>query len=169
MALTVEDGSVVAGADTYISITDADTYISDYLNSTTWTAQSTASKERFLRRATQYVDNRYGPDWRGIKIGTDQLLDWPRVNALIENYIFDSDAIPVQLKRAVSEVAVKLNDGVALTTDNEDGNIESESVTVGPIKVMTDYAGIREPLSIFPDIDLIIAPLLSRTDKAVRI
>jgi len=169
MALIVEDGSVVANAESYISVANADTYIASYLNSSTWTAQSTASKERFLRRATQYVDNRYGPDFSGDRVDSDQVLDWPRANASIEGYLFESDAIPQQLKDAVCEVATKLNDGVLLTTDSEDGNIESEMVQVGPIKVDTEYVGTKEPLSVFPDVDLIIAPLLNRTDRAVRI
>lgn len=169
MALIVEDGSVVSGAESYTSVASADTYIANYLNSSTWVAQATADKERFLRRATQYIDNLYGPRFSGIKVGTDQSLDWPRANAEIEDYTFDSDAIPLQLEHAVAEVATKLNDGVALTTDGEDGNVTAEKVVVGPITVDTEYQGTKEAIAVLPDIDMIVAPLLNDTQRAHRI
>lgn len=169
MALIVEDGSVVSGAESYTSVASADTYIANFLNSSTWIAQATADKERFLRRATQYVDNLYGPRWSGIRIESDQLLDWPRANAQVENYLFDHDAIPLQLEHAVAEVAVRLNDGIALTTDSEDGNITAEKVKVGPITVDTEFQGTKVQITVIPDVDMIIAPLLDDTQRAHRI
>lgn len=77
MALTVEDGSVVSGADSYLSVDDADVYFSKHSSPVEWTEATTAQKEAALRYATQWLDINF--TWESDIYSTAQTLDWPRV------------------------------------------------------------------------------------------
>lgn len=77
MAFTVEDGTGIAGANSYASIADADTYFADR-GTGTWTG-SDAVKEGALIRATAYIDATYR--FVGIIVDRTQALAWPRYEA----------------------------------------------------------------------------------------
>ena len=84
MALTVEDGSLVSGAEAYASVAAADAYwaLRTHLAlSTTWAAATTAVREGALREAAEYLDGRYNQFYRGRRRGYVQGLEWPRVEA----------------------------------------------------------------------------------------
>jgi len=51
MALIIEDGTIIANADSYVPIADVDTYNDDYVADATWTALSTTLKEIAIRQA----------------------------------------------------------------------------------------------------------------------
>lgn len=73
MALTV-------GTNTYISLADADTYISENYPSTSteyvaWDGLSDADKEIYLKKATKKIDRQI---LRGIKAIDSQTLEFPR-------------------------------------------------------------------------------------------
>ena len=105
MALTVEDGSVVTGADSYISLTDADTYFTDRGSPTAWTSLADAAKESALRYATAWLDNNFV--WRGGIVDQDQVLSWPRYSVEDdEGRYIDSDIVPQVIKDAVCEAAL---------------------------------------------------------------
>lgn len=126
MALTVEDGTGLAGADSLVSVAIADAYHTA-MGNTTWTGTD-AAKEIALRRATQYIDNRY--TYRGTKLTSTQALAWPRVG-YEDGYTVE--AWPVaNLKAACCEAALRaLSD--TLQTDVAADQVTEE--TVGPITV----------------------------------
>lgn len=107
MAFTVEDGTGLAAANSYVSVADADTHHTDRGN-TTWTAASNGDKEVALVKATDYVDKRFGRRFRGYRTSKDQGLEWPRISAFDnDDYLLaDVDDIPRQLVKAVSEYAL---------------------------------------------------------------
>ena len=126
MTLTVEDGTGLAGADSLVSVAIADAYHTA-MGNTTWTGTD-AAKEIALRRATQYIDNRY--TYRGTKLTSTQALAWPRVG-YEDGYTVE--AWPVaNLKAACCEAALRaLSD--TLQTDVAADQVTEE--TVGPITV----------------------------------
>ena len=65
MSLIVEDATGLSTAESYLSVANADTYHASYTGSTAWSGASTGTKERALRRATQYLDSVYGGRWLG--------------------------------------------------------------------------------------------------------
>lgn len=75
MALVVETGAGVAGADSYISVADADTYFTEHGSPSTWTSASTAEKESALRYAAVWVDDHA---WLSTLVSATQALAWPR-------------------------------------------------------------------------------------------
>ena len=141
MSLIVEDGTGKSNAESYISVADADTYHSNRDN-TDWAALTTAEKERLLRIATDYMVAVYRLRWDGYRYVNTQALDWPRiyvpvrdicsVNAYPE-YV-DFDVVPVQVKNACAELALKANNETLLADQTQSVIREK----VGPIEVEYD-------------------------------
>jgi hypothetical protein len=127
VALTVEDGTGLAAADSYISIADALTYHAA-MGNTAWAAATEAAQEIALRRAAQYIDTRY--KYRGERKNLNQSLEWPRVDYEPDGR---TEAWPVaNLKAACCEAALRaLSD--TLTADVSTDQVIEE--TVGPITV----------------------------------
>lgn len=108
MAIIVEDGTGLANADAYVSVADVDAYHSARAQ-TAWTG-ATAAKEALIVRATQLVDASYA--WRGVIASNTQALRWPRSGCIDrDGREIASDAIPIQIERAVSELALLLLGG----------------------------------------------------------
>ena len=109
MSITAEDGTGVAGAESYVTVAYADAYFAARAHltaSTTWGAADTDNKEGALREATDYVDSVYGPFYRGQRAGYVQGLQWPRTNALSDDGYALPD-LPTELQKAVCELAVR--------------------------------------------------------------
>lgn len=160
MALIVEDGTVVAGAESYISVADADTWHDDRGN-TAWAALSTAAKEAALRKATDYMLQVYGRRWAGDRVDADQGLDWPRSGVEAHGFDVASDAVPAAVARACAELALRASTA-DLTPDVTRVTLRE---TVGPISVEYDPNG--SPLPDYQSIDNMLAPYLSGSTSSV--
>lgn len=107
MSLIVETGIGLSNADSYVSVSDSNSYISSSFFPGDWTTKSDYDKERLLKTATRYLDSFY--DFKGDKTVSSSALRWPRSG------VFDADGIPVgentipdRLKCAVIELAIYL-------------------------------------------------------------
>lgn len=85
MALTVEDGSIVSGANSFISVADADTYFSTR-HDDGWAAASTNDKERVLILASDYMTQAWRLKWRGSLVDVTQALTWPRSGVPVPDF-----------------------------------------------------------------------------------
>lgn len=131
MAFAVEDGSVVTGANSYADVTTADTYHSDRGNSS-WSSLSTPQKQAALIKATDYIDQEYGPSFIGEQYSEGQALEWPRSGLSSIGY----DEIPDALIQAVCLLALE-----ASTTDlnpslARGGAVKREKVDVVEVEYM---------------------------------
>ena len=141
MSLIVEDGTGLAGAESYVSVADADTY-HDKRGNTAWVTLTTAQKERLLRIATDYMVAVYRLRWDGYRYTTTQSLDWPRIYVPVRDILsvnaypeyVDFDVVPQQVKDACAELAYKAN-SETLLADLEQGVTKEK---VGPIEVEYD-------------------------------
>jgi hypothetical protein len=122
MALTVETGAIVAGADSYIDVTAADLYHSNRGN-TSWGLLATPAKEAALRKATSFIDGSYRLRWKGRRVKpVTQPLEFPRGGieagsgagssgsyfydtGLYGDIFYPDNVIPQRLKDAVCEAA----------------------------------------------------------------
>lgn len=135
MTITVEDGTGLAAADSYISEADADSYHSDRGNSA-WAAATSANKEIALRLASEYIDQRFS--FIGRKKTTTQALQWPRVDHGgygLDNYLDPNiDTVPTLLEKAVCEYALRQLSADLMTdpeVDDSGRKLKSETVSVG--------------------------------------
>ena len=103
MAFLAEDGTGLAGANSYVSVADADSYHVDR-NNTGWTSKTVVEKQYALIDASDFVNLVYS--FTGSKASTTQGLEWPRTLA----YNCDGSlvaGVPTELERAVYEYALR--------------------------------------------------------------
>lgn len=125
MTIIVENGSLVSGANSYISIAEFKNWAEargiDY--DTDYTI------EQQIMRAMDYIESL---NFKGLKHTETQDLQWPRDMVLIDGYAVDSDEIPKQLKAALYE-AVKLEiegDSKLSPTDRETVSESIDGISV---------------------------------------
>jgi len=111
VALTVEDGTVVAGAEAYDTIANVSTYAGK-IGDATWDALATdALREEAARRATRYMEAKWRLRWKGNKTVETQVLSWPRYNVTDEDeFVVDSDIVPQGVKEAFAEACILAGD-----------------------------------------------------------
>lgn len=144
MALIVEDGTIVSGAEAYVSVSDADTYNNSYVGSATWLAAASTDKEISLRRATQYLDVTYGSSYVGVRVSETQDLLWPREFAEYpDGIIIERTSIPIELKRACMELAIKdiVDDGLIVDVDAPAANVKRSRVKAAVVEEEVEYWG----------------------------
>ncbi len=158
----VEDGTIVAGANSYATVEFGDAYSSDYGAPAEWENATTARKQEALRVGTAWLDHAYGGRWKGYLVDDDQSLDWPRSGVYDpRGRSYDSNEIPNRLKQALCEVAIRFLQGDELYPDVDPDSIgvTSESVQVDVITVSTSYAGVRRTIPSFPQVDSLLRGL----------
>tara|TARA_A100000171_G_C2140369_1_gene154931 strand:- start:3043 stop:3552 length:510 start_codon:yes stop_codon:yes gene_type:complete len=158
MALVVEDGSIVANADSYISLADARTratVLGVSISSTDGTA------ELQLQQATIYNDRKWRAKFQGFKVLQTQSLQWPRTGVEIDGYLVDSDEIPQEVIDAQIYTAAHLETGTALYPDNDGKNVKMEEVT-GAVKVEYFNMGKTGTEVAFSDTEQAIRPTLGK-------
>jgi len=152
MAITVEDGTGLAAANSYVSLAEADAYFSDRENAA-WDGADDDAKAAALVRGTAALDGMYGGRWPGARYTDLQGLDWPRSGA------WDRDGYPLaglprKIKDAACEAAlIELGSAGALSKKSDTGLAE---LTVGPITkkwlsgsgaAQTAYPAIKQALA----------------------
>lgn len=118
MSLIVEDGSGVAGAESYISVAAADTYFNN-VGSDAWAGLSTTEKEQALRKATLYISGEFRDRWAGVRVSATQALDWPRYLVPVRDApggtryptFYPNTTVPLGVQYACAEAAVRASAG----------------------------------------------------------
>ena len=171
MALTIEDGSNVANAESFISVADAEAYFISFDKDTSaWSILTTASKEGKLRSAGQYINNKYS--FQGVQTNSDQLMIWPRNGVLIEGvYPVDADSVPTDVANAQALLALEsLTNPLHTTLTAQDGNVKLSADAVGPLKSTVEYFGKSRSGTqvVFTEVKSILSPYLSGTNTLER-
>lgn len=171
--ITVEDGTGVATANSYVTLAEADTYFLTTTANLGW-AGTDDFKEHNLINACFALDATYGQRYLSyLNDETTQALLWPRedVYDLNGRRIYNG-VIPTALKNAQMEMALLLQNGTDLyPAGNKLDNITSESVQVGEISQSFTYQ--RKPQDQaqyegFRKVEQILRPILSSKTKAMR-
>ena len=114
MSLLVEDGTEVAGAESYMTVADSLTYHSN-LGNNTWATITTTQQEQALRRATNYMTQAYRGKWKGVRVTETQALDWPRSGVTVEDFEVADTIVPNEVKNACAELALRAAAGELLS------------------------------------------------------
>jgi len=172
MTLVIEDGTGLSTAESYASEATADAYFLARANAD-WAALSSSAKEIALRQATQHIDASNVDQWRGTRLNSEQALDWPRWNVVVDGFVLDSDVLPRVLVEATCEYALRFatSDTGELAVDvTDDGSITAESKQVGPLSVSTSYGGSgKSSVAWYRKPDILLARLRSGGDRLIRI
>lgn len=102
MAIVVEDGSIVAGANSYVTVAELQAY------ATARGVTIDGQAEKHLTQAMDYIENLI---FKGYKKTQDQPLQWPRMDVFIDGYLWRSDEIPNELKNGLMQCAIAIHEG----------------------------------------------------------
>jgi hypothetical protein len=169
MSIIVETGLNVAGANSYISLIEANTYHTAYGN-TAWDTSGGTDYTTALIVATQALDAYYGAKYESaIPVGSTQPLLWPRL-IFWDKYgrIRQSATIPQEIKNAQAEFALLYSQGTDLFPQlNVESNLVDKIEKVGDVMIRSFY-NKTTPVSNFRKVDLLLYAVLKGTATGNR-
>lgn len=171
MTLIIEDGSIVANADSYINVADTITFLNSYYSeydeeAAAFLGLSTSRQEVILRQSTYVLDRRYRERWKGYKNVQTQSLDWPRSDVNDEDgWAIPTDSIQRRILRAEVEIAKRVANSVDIFEDqSRGGRVQSEKVDVIAIAYFADAPST----TLFEGLDAVLKGLLKTENRIVR-
>lgn len=135
--LIIEDGSIVAGAESFATAAELATYASNYGRTI---PVSDVDQEALLRRAYLQMD---ALPWKGQLVSIEQTGAWPRYNVCRGGFTLASNAIPAQIKAGQMALATEIHADDLENPETKVGAIVREKV--GPID--TEYATASKSIS----------------------
>ena len=120
--LIIEDGSIIPGADSFVSAADFAVYAANY---GVEVPNVEPAQEALLRRAAVQLESL---PWAGSLVSGEQLLSWPRAGVARNGFPVASSAIPSQVKQAQMALAAELYAEDVATTKAAKGAITKEAV-----------------------------------------
>jgi hypothetical protein len=154
MAFVVETGSGVANANSYASVSAADSYVADR-GIAGWTALSSTIKQQSLVNATDYLEATYRSAWKGNRVSETQSLSWPRFNVIVDGFNFPSNVVPTQVVNACIEMAIRASVGETLLAD-QGQRVRREKIDV----IEVEYQDYSDPTQRYPFVNRMVMPYL---------
>lgn len=147
--IIIEDGSNVAGANSYITQVELSTYAADR-----GVTIASADTKLLLIESMDYLESLA---YIGLKRNLTQPLQWPRLDVVVDGFILDADSIPQLLKDGQAEVALAIDD-----SQSPLANIDrlTKSVGVGSGAVSVTYADNSQATTIVRKISAKLNKLL---------
>lgn len=125
-----ETGAVVSGANSYVTLAEAETIAETIFSRAEWDAATDARKTEALIYAARLLDSSI--QWRGYKTLTSNPMQWPRSyvpsNDSSLTYLADN-IVPVEVQNAQVEAAIYLFRGDPTLSITE-GGVKREKVDV---------------------------------------
>ena len=125
MAITVEDGTVVTTANSYISLADFITYAAEV----GVTVANEAASEVYLVKAFKFIDT-MEPRLKGYRRYVKDSNAFPRDGLVVDGYTYDNDEIPQVVIDCQCELALDLVAGVDLYNRKQSDSAPVRSVRV---------------------------------------
>ena len=141
MAATINATIKDANANSYVTLTEANSYFETVPDSSTWTNKTDDQKNRALISATRWIDSFV---YYGDRCDDGQALKFPRNNYQVDGVELACTLIPQNIKYAQYELARALaNDTDAITgTTGKEGNISEAKLGDLAVKFSTSTQGV---------------------------
>jgi len=154
VGIVVEDGTVVAGANSYVTRSQTDSYFKD-VNDTVWSTVTGSNKDAAIVNASRYLQQQYRLRWLGSRVDAYQSVDWPRRGvpvvdffdpffnqigtplAFQDTYYIPEDEIPQEVKDAqmlLARAQIDNSGGLTITLQEALGR-ETSKEKVGSLEV----------------------------------
>jgi len=154
MAIIVEDGTVVPGANSYVTRTETNDYFKE-INDSVWAGVVNNDKDASLVNAWRYLQQKYRLRWLGSRVDATQSGDWPRRGvpvvdffdpffnqvgvplAFQDTYFIPENEIPQEVKDAqmlLARAQIDANSGLTVTLQKPLGRQTSKE-KVGSLEV----------------------------------
>lgn len=129
MTIIVEDGTIVTGANSYVSEAEFQAY-ADARGETI-----SGNLEQLLIKSMDYIESL---EYIGWKAYSTQPMQWPRGGVRIDGYLIIPSTIPKELKNGQIETALSIDRG---QDPMQDVDVPKQHVRVGDLEVT--YSGNR--------------------------
>lgn len=154
MAFVVETGAGLSNANSYASVSAADSYVSDR-GITGWSSLTQTVKEQSLVKATDYLEATYRGAWKGNRVSETQSLSWPRYNVIVDGFNFPANVVPTQVVNACIEMAIRASLGETLLAD-QGQRVKREKIDV----IEVEYQDYSDPTQRYPLVNRMVMPYL---------
>lgn len=162
MALIVETGAIVPGADSYVSLSAA----RDLAVKMGWVLPvADADAEIALRNGANYV-GLFEPEMKGSRVSSEQSLSYPRKDVTIFGFDLDETAIPGRLQIAQIAAAVEIGAGLDPRASTDGRVVASEQVTGAVAVSYFNNGNTGATVRITKAIDA-LKPLLSSNNNGI--
>ena len=163
--LIVETGEGRPDAESYCSLDFANIYLARR-GLTLWrNSMDDDQREAALRRATDYMLEKFRSGWRGNRTMQFQRLDWPRSGAFVDGFEIAANEIPLGIQEACAALAFKAAAG-DLAPDAQATQSGIKSKQVGDIKI--EYSEGSTPINeSYRSIEMMVAPYLQRASGSI--
>ena len=162
MPFVVEDGSIISGANSYVSVADCEAYW-NARNVSDFASLDSSAKEASIIAGTQFIDTGYR--FRGDLLSSTQDLQWPRSPYTAQSGKYIS-SIPQALKDAVCEMAYEYAQNGVFRPSQSRGN-EIKKVKAGSVEV--EYNADAPNIKTFGFIKQIMRDLIIRNTNSVKL
>lgn len=138
MALIIEDGTVVANAQSYVTLAEANLFFKPYGDASSWNLADNVNKEAALISGAQYMQQKLRLLWKGSRVNAFQSLDWPRRGVDVPDFFdpfFRQVNVPLQFQDTVfipeNVVPEEVKDGqmqiavLTISTEGVAGNTQT--------------------------------------------
>lgn len=157
MSLTIENGTGVAGANSYVTTDELIAYAE---SRGIVIPSDTAALEKRIINAMDYVEAR-SDGFAGAAISRTQALSWPRYGAYLDGYPILENEIPAPLKFAVLDIAARMGDTTLMPMQEANGKGAVIEQTVGPITTRYATPNDQTTLPTFPLAEAQLSRLMS--------
>lgn len=168
MALVIENGSLVAGATSYVSVAEARAYAA--ARASTFPADDTegnAAAEVALIVAMDYLES-LRADFKGRKVNpATQALQWPRQGVEIDGWDVSISTIPNELKFAQIQLATEAANGTDLMPTGDGREVIREKVDVLETEYRPGAGGAPQPVLV--KVQALLAPLLAASFGGIKV
>lgn len=137
MALVIETGLIIQGAESFATAAELVTYATNFGKVI---PADEVTQESLLRRAALQMD---AMPWKGKAVNRDQALAWPRAEVKRQGWVLRLDEIPPQIKAGQMALATEIHADDLVAPETKTGAVVSE--TVGPIS--TTFAVANKSVS----------------------
>ena len=146
MALIIEDGTIVANANSFITVAEWEAYLSLYGKTATG---DTTAKETNLIKAQRAISTRYS--FNGTPVEQGQATCLPREwTKKIKGFTVANNVVPQDFKDAQAELAFDIQEGAdpfANATEGAKGPVTGERSKAGPVETETQYGSGGAPFN----------------------
>ena len=157
--IIVEDGSIVADANSYNTVAELDAFAA--LRGITL-PPTTAEKEVLLIQGTDYTET-FWNRFQGSLVSEVQVLQFPRNSVFVNDFRVAATTIPQTLKNAQLQAAIE---SISTTLSPNTGqNIKKEKVDVIEVTYQDGTGSLYAPT--FPSVDKYLKPLFENSGNGL--
>jgi hypothetical protein len=155
MALIIEDGTIVASANSYATVVE----LKAFATARGVALPIDATIESYTLVAIDYLEAQRS-NYKGAKVApATQSLQWPRQEVYIDDVLFPSTSIPKELRYAQCQLVIELSKGVNLQPTRSSAFVTHEKV--GAIETRYSEKVATSVTPTMPAVDNWLEPLMA--------